>query len=95
MLKYSTSETCAPYSVIRHSKKKGTKAKYYGNLAQTPYPSYLPLGGTWKGTRHRIVPWAAEGLYVMWRFELVSQELQGHGSTLRRVSEVSIGFSQR
>lgn len=40
------------------------------------------------------MPWAAEGLYVMCLFELVSQELKGHGTTLRRLSEVSIGFSQ-
>lgn len=38
--------------------------------------------------------WAAYGLYVMWLFELASQELKGHGTTLQRLSEVSIGFSQ-
>lgn len=56
--KDSTSEAGAPDSTLRHRKRR-TEAKYGSNLGRTPQQSCLPLGGTWKGTRYRIMRWAA------------------------------------
>lgn len=59
MPKNSVPEICSSYSTVKTEQKKGQKLNTIVILPRLPARAVFRFGGTWKGTRHRIMPWAA------------------------------------